>query len=65
MYFIKSHPSENHLLRNTREKREDTLKIQPQEVNVNVRIKKRDLAVPRDEIAAAVRNAACLVINLT
>lgn len=30
-----------------------------------MRIKKRALAIPRDEIAAAVNNAACLVINLT
>lgn len=52
-------------MRNTKEKREkDPQELQPREVNVNVRMKKRALAVPRDEIAAAVYNAACLVIKL-
>lgn len=52
-------PAEEH------KRKDDTQKLQPQEVNVNMRIKKRALAVPRDEIAAAVKSAACLVINLT
>lgn len=39
--------------------------LQPQEVNVSVRVKKRASEVPRDEIAAAVNSEACLAINLT
>lgn len=52
--------------KNTREKRENhTNELQPQEANINVKTKKRTLAVLRDEIAAAVNNEACLVTNVT